>query len=402
MKSILIVSAGIMQVPAIKKAKELGLNVICTDKNPNAVGFKYCDVSIPIDSKDIKGHIDFVNKNKDTYNIKGAFAGSDVAITVAAINEVLNVKTISTEVAKRSNNKWLMKQSWLRDKVATPNSIHVTTLEEAIKAVKLIGLPCMVKSVDNAASRGSKLIIDINELEEAFKCACEYSRTKTALIEEYVSGKEYSVESILINGDVKIISIAERHFAFLPYHIEVAHIDPIDVSEDKFIAIKNLVAHAAKSLGIYVGPAKSDIIEDASGFKILEMPARLSGGFHSQYTTPISSGMEPIKAVMQLAIGEEVSKQYITPQRKRYSMCAGIFPGPGKLVAIEGLQDAQNLEGVKEIICTKGPDDIITEYRDNGDRFFWVITEGSTRDEAISNFELAKSKIKFVVESNKQ
>ncbi len=401
MKSIVIVSAGIMQVPAIKKAKELGLNVICTDKNPNAVGFEYCDLSVPIDSKDIKGHIDFVTKNKDIYNIKGAFAGSDVATTVAAINSVLNIKAISLETAERSNNKWLMKQSWLRDKVATPNSIHVTTLNEAEKAVKIIGVPCMVKSVDNAASRGSKLIVNINELAKAFESACEYSRTKTALVEEYISGKEYSVESIIIKGEVHIISVAERHFAFLPYHIETAHIDPVDINDKQYNSIKNLVSSAAKSLGIDVGPAKSDIIEDSSGFKILEMPARLSGGFHSQYTTPISTGMEPIKAVMQLAVGEEVDLNFITPQRKKYSMCAGIFPRPGKLISIQGLEEAKVSKGVKEIICTKGPGDFITEYKDNGDRFFWIITDGATREEAVNSFELAKSKIKFIIESDK-
>ncbi len=219
-------------------------------------------------------------------------------------------------------------------------------------------------------------------------------------MEEYVSGKEYSVESIIVNGDVKIISIAERHFDFLPYHIEIAHIDPVDVSDEQYNAIKNLVSSAAKSLGIDVGPAKSDIIADASGFKILEMPARLSGGFHSQYTTPISTGMEPIKAVMQLAIGDEIDSNFITPARKRYSMCAGIFPKPGKLISIEGLEEARIVKGVEEIICTKGPGDLITEYKDNGDRFFWIITEGASRAEAINSFELAKSKINFLIEPN--
>ena len=401
MKSIIIVSAGIMQIPAIKKAKELGLNVICTDKNPNAVGFEYCDLSMPIDSKDIKGHIDYVDKHKDIYNIKGAFVGSDVATTVAAINSVLSVKAISLEVAERSNNKWLMKQCWLRDNVSTPNSIHVTNIDEAIKAANEIGLPYMVKSVDNAASRGCKLIESSVDLEKAFENACKHSRTNTALIEEYVSGKEYSVESIIVKGVVNIISIAERHFDFLPYNIEIAHIDPVNLSDEQYNAIRDLVSSAAKSLGIDHGPAKSDIITDSSGFKILEMPARLSGGFHSQYTTPISSGMEPIKAVMQLAIDEEINSNYIKPQRKRYSMCAGIFPKPGKLISIEGLQNAQNSDGVKEIICTKKLGDFITEYRDNGDRFFWVITEGETRDAAIRNFELAKAKIKFIVETKK-
>lgn len=395
MKSILIVSAGIMQIPAIKKAKEMGLFVICTDKNPEAVGFKFCDLSANIDSKDIEGHLKFVKENKRKYNIKGAFAGSDVAVTVAAINEILDVESISVEVAERSNNKWMMKQRWLKDQVATPNSIHVQTLEEAEKGVAVIGLPCMVKSVDNAASRGSQLIKLSDELPEAFKSACNYSRTGTALIEEYITGREYSVESIIIKGEVHIISIAERHFGFLPFHIETAHIDPVVVSEEKYNAIKKLVVDAAKSLGIQTGPAKSDIIEDEKGFKIIEMPARLSGGFHSQYTTPLSTGMEPIKAILQMTVGDEVNMEFITPQKIGYSMCAGIFPDPGVIFSINGIEEAKKIKGVEEIICTKGPGDTITRYVDNGNRFFWIITSGNSREEVLEIFDKAKAVIKI-------
>lgn len=395
MKTILIVSAGIMQIPAIKKAKELGLFVICTDNNPEAVGFKYADLAVKIDSKDVDGHLIFVRENKKKYNICGAFAGSDVAVTVAAINEILDVDSISTEVAQRSNNKWMMKQQWLKDKVATPNSIHVQTIEEAKKATATIGFPCMVKSVDNAASRGSQMIYKSDELPEAFKIACRYSRTGTALIEEYITGKEYSVESIIIKGEVHIISIAERHFGFLPFHIETAHIDPILISDQKYDAIKKLVTIAAKSLGIHTGPAKSDIIEDEAGFKILEMPARLSGGFHSQYTTPLSTGMEPIKAVLQMAVGEEVNMSFIKPQKHRFSMCSGLFPKQGTIVSINGIEDALKIKGVEEIICIKGPGDIITPYIDNGKRFFWIITSGNSREEVLEIFQKAKSKINF-------
>jgi biotin carboxylase len=395
MKSILIVTAGIMQIPAIKKAKELGFFVICTDNNPEAVGFKIADLSAVIDSKDIEGHLKFVRDNKEKYKISGAFAGSDVAVTVAAINTALEVETISIEVAEKSNNKWKMKQQWLKDQVDTPNSIHVQTLEEAEKAIVIIGLPCMVKSVDNAASRGSQLIKFADELTDAFNSACHYSRTGTALIEEYITGQEYSVESIIIKGEVHIISIAERHFGFLPYHIETAHIDPVLISNEKYNAIRQLVKHASKSLGIQTGPAKSDIIEDVNGFKILEMPARLSGGFHSQYTTPLGTGMEPIKAVLQMTVGDEVNMEFITPQKIGYSMCAGIFPDPGVIVSINGIEEAKKIKGVEEIICTKGPGDTITRYVDNGNRFFWIITSGNSREEVLEIFDKAKAVIKF-------
>lgn len=36
-RSLLVLAAGILQLPIIKKAKELGIYVIAADGNPNAV-----------------------------------------------------------------------------------------------------------------------------------------------------------------------------------------------------------------------------------------------------------------------------------------------------------------------------------------------------------------------------
>ena len=106
-ESLLIVSAGIMQIPAIQTAKSLGLHVIATDKNPDAAGFAYCDEAVVIDSKDVAGHISYVREAKNRFNIVGAFAASDVAVTVAAITNELGLPGISNDVAIRSHNKAL-------------------------------------------------------------------------------------------------------------------------------------------------------------------------------------------------------------------------------------------------------------------------------------------------------
>ena len=128
-KSIIIVSAGIMQIPAIIKAKNLGYHVIATDKNPNAAGFQYCDYPVLIDSKDISGHLDFVQKYKRVFNICGAFAASDVAVTVAAMTNELGLPGISNDVAQRSHNKALMKSKWLEDGIPTPFGVQIKSID---------------------------------------------------------------------------------------------------------------------------------------------------------------------------------------------------------------------------------------------------------------------------------
>ena len=397
-KAIIIVSAGSMQVPAIKMAKAMGLTVIATDRNPNAVGFKYCDHKVTLDTKDVEGHVRFALENSESLNIKAAFAGSDCAVTVSAITNALKLPGIPLDVAKRSNNKALMKERWIRDKIPTPFGGEVTTINEAKSIIKHIGFPAMIKAVDNAASRGSMKIKSLNQLDDAIVNAKEFSMTGTALVEEYITGSEQSVETIIWNGRHYHIGMADRVFGYHPYHVETAHIDPSILTTDMQTRIYDTADAAADSLGINFGPAKADMIWTPKGPMILEMPARLSGGFHSQYTTPLSSGKNPIRAVMEIALGYDLDESLIQETKPFTSICAGIFPPKGIIKAIHGVEKAKEIKGVEKVIITKKPGDLIENYFDNGRRFCWVIVVGKSKEHAFEIVERVKNTIQFEVD----
>lgn len=397
-EGIIIVSAGIMQVPAIRAAKELGLFVVASDRDPNAPGFEFCDERVILDSKDVEGHIQYARQNCGRFGIRGAFAGSDVAVTVAGITDALSFPGISPEVAAMSNNKSLMKQRWLRDGIATPRGEEVATLAEAQLAIRRVGFPAIIKAVDNAASRGSQKLTSLAELPTAFEHACAASRTNTAMIEQYVVGSEQSVETIVWRGRHYHVGMADREFGYHPFHIETAHCDPSRLSPAVQGRIYEVVDAAAESLGIDFGPAKADMILTADGPMILEMPARLSGGFHSQYTTPLSTGQEPIKAVLGMAVGRPLDTAFLEPTMDRTALCSGIFPPPGRISAVSGVDEARALEGVEKVILTRGPGDMVQPYIDNGGRFCWVITTGADLAEARARFEHAASIIRIEID----
>jgi len=396
---IVIVSAGVMQVPAIKAARELGLTVVATDRDPNAPGFAFCDHQVVLDSKDAAGHVEFALANREKFNIKGAFAGSDVAITVAAITQALGLPGIPPEVAARSNNKALMKERWLRDGIPTPFGAEATTLAEAEQILGRVGFPAIVKAVDNAASRGSVKIESKAELPAAFESAKAASRSGTAVVEQYVIGAEQSVETIVWQGRHYHVGMADRAFGYHPFHIETAHFDPSELPDETQRRIYEVVDAAADSLGIDFGPAKADMILTRDGPMILEMPARLSGGFHSQYTTPLSSGKHPIKAVLGLAVGRPLDESQLRQSKDLVAVCSGIFPPPGLIRAVHGVDAAKALPGVEEVFVTRGPGQRIEPYRDNGNRVCWVITLGADRREALANFKAAEALIRFELDA---
>lgn len=401
MKSIIILGAGIMQIPAIKIAKELDLFVIAADKNKNATGSDFADLPLPIDTKDAKTLVDFAIKNKDKYNIKGVFAAADNAISAAAINEKLGFVGVSLFSAVSSNNKWLSKELWLENNVPTPYATEVKTIEEAKAATDKIGLPCMVKAIDSSASRGTQKLIKLKDLEKALNEAFSQSTTHTALIEEYIEGEEYSVEMVIYDDKQYRFGIAKREYDMLPLPIETGHVNPAFLDDDTANNMYEIVLKAANTLKINNAPAKADMImrKKDSKIMILEMAARLSGGFHSQYTTPLSSGMNPIKFVMQLTIGEAPALETYYPKYKHVAICRAIFPPCGFVEKIEGVKEAKEIKGVNEIFLTVKQGNTISEYKNCANRICYIITSGENYEQANNAFIHAKQTIRFKIRS---
>lgn len=397
-KGVMILGAGVMQIPLIRKARDMGFFVIASDKSPNAPGFKYSDYALKIDTKNASGHVAFALANKERFNIRGVVAGADVAVTASIISEALGFPGIPVEVALRSNNKWLMKKRWLADGVPTPYAEEVSTLAEAMRVVRKVGLPCMVKAVDNAASRGSRRIDRVKELAAALKDAKAHSTTNTALIEEYVEGSEQSVEMIVYNGMHLRFGVVDRHFGFEPFPIEIGHTNPSKLPSSVQESLYGVVTRAAESLGIDFGPYKADTILTKKGPMILELPARLSGGFHSQYTTPLSTGLEPQMAAIAIATDTEIPLEAIRNTRSKATVCKAVFPRPGRVVKINGVEEARRLPGVREIFMMVKEGDTVHEYRNCAHRVCYIIATGDSYAEAESNWARAAKKVDIVTE----
>lgn len=394
-RGILILAAGPMQIPALLTAKELGLFVIAADRNPQAPGFRFADIGLPLDVVKYAALADWAEQHKSEYNIAAVFAGADVTVTAAVINQRLGLPGIPVDVAEASHNKARMKERWLHDGVSTPASEEVSNKNEARRLAAKHGYPVMVKAVDNSASRGTKVVGSEAELESAVDNAIRHSTTSSCLIEQFVKGEEQSVETVMHRGEQLRAGMVDRHYGFFPYPIEVGHTNPSHLPPDVQEQIFRVVAHAAQSLGIVNGPAKADMILTKRGPMILEMPARLSGGFHSQYTTPLALGMNPIRAVMRQSLGDDEFQEDLVPTRNEFSLCHALFPPPGKIRNIRGYEDAQALEGVKHIFLFKQVGETIESYQNCADRPCYVIMQARSREKLWHTFETVKHTLQY-------
>lgn len=398
-QAIIIVGAGLLQVPAIQIAKEMGLKVIATDRNPQAPGFAYADFPVILDIRDVSGHIETAKEYSRKLSIAAVFTeGADVEVTVAATARALGLPGVSPEAAYACNNKVRMREIFQEHGIPGPRFREVRDLAEAEEAVRAIGLPVMIKAVDNCGSRGAKKVERREELPRALENAKCFSSTGTALLEEYLRGPEQSVETLVYRGVHYHLNIVDRPFGFDPYPIELGHINPTDLPFPVQDQMFDLVERGAKALGIDFGAAKGDMMLTDRGPIILEMTARLSGGFDCQYTSPLAHGVNYIKAAIDIALGKELDLDNITPKFYRTAVSLSPFPPPGHIVGIYGVEEARRIRGVRHIIFRMSEGDVIPPYTSCVDRVCFVIAVGETRQEAWESAQRALEVIRIDTE----
>jgi biotin carboxylase len=402
--AILIVCGGLLQVPAVRIAKEMGLKVIVTDINPNALCMKMADEPVVLDIYDEEGHVQLVDKLKSRYNLLGVFTeGANAEVTVAAAAKAAGLPGIPVESARKCKNKNLMRRAFDEHGLEQIKWAEPRSEEQAVKMAEKIGFPLVVKPADNTTSRGMSRVFRSSDLPQAYRRATAASKSGGVVLEEMCAGPEQSVEIIFDeSGSCQDLNIVDRLFAYTAYSVETGHVNPTSLDEQVQSKIYSMARRAAGVVGVRFGVFKADTMVTRDGPAILEVTARLSGGFDCQSTTPLSSGRNFIKAAMHLAVGKKIDPEDLRRKWFKHSACVCPFPRPGVIKKITGVQQAMSTPGVKEVYLRFKEGDVIPEYTDGGTRPAFVISQADTREQAIKAAETGRSLLKFeTVEAEK-
>ena len=131
-KRLLVLAAGILQVPVIKKAKEMGIYVIATDGDPNAVGLKYADKAVVVNITSEEEVLKVAREEQ----IDGVIHPcSEVSMNVMGrLNDELGLSGITREQAIRATNKHLMREAFEKGKIRDEEKKNLSK-EHGIKLV---------------------------------------------------------------------------------------------------------------------------------------------------------------------------------------------------------------------------------------------------------------------------
>jgi biotin carboxylase len=388
---IIILGAGIMQGPAIRIAKEMGLETYVLDADPNAPCVHLADHFEPISLKDKESIENFARSLKENGGISGIMtAGTDFSASVAWTAEKLGLPGISYETALDASDKARMRARFKESGVPSPQFTildHVPSDDFTLT----FSFPVVVKPVDNMGARGCRIAANRNDLVNAVEDALKFSRSGRVIVEEYMDGPEFSVDAIVFNGEITICGLADRHIFFPPYFIEMGHTMPTNLDEKTQKAILQVFEQGVKALGIQNGAAKGDIKLTSRGPMIGEIAARLSGGYMSGWTYPYSSGVEPARAAIFAALGK--TPDQLEPQKKWTSAERAFISIPGIVQSIHGIDVAKNMTHIKDVFLRIEPKNRVFFPENNVSKCGNIISAAENRENAIRCAEHAAKSI---------
>jgi len=401
MRKLLIIGAGVEQVEAYKIAKKMGLYVIGTDINPKAPAFRYADEKIIASTRDVIDTVAKVKEYTKSNQISGVMTiANDVPLTVATVASEFNLLGISVKSAQLASNKISMKKDFSKHKVRTPDFWEIKNIKELHKK----NLPLILKPSDGRGGRGVILIDEEVNVEWAWRESIKHSENKTLILEKFEFGPQLSVEGIFLDKVFIPIAFADRNYDNLsetkPHIVEDGGVIPSRFQGEILKEISILIQRAALALDISWGTVKADIVITKNGPKIIELAARLSGNYLATHHIPMVYGVNIVKALIKMSIGDKVNKNELQVKQNKYLGVRYFFPPSGKIICIKGINYVERLNYVRMFKLYKKIGDIQMGITDHTKRAGTIICEGPDYNTAKQRVEDAVNKITFITDKN--
>lgn len=305
MKKIAIIGASYLQLPLVRRAKEMGIYTICFAWEEGAVCKDVVDMFYPVSIVEKDQILEICEQE----NIDGICTiASDVAApTVSYVAEQMGLIGNSYGSALRANNKYLMRQAFAAADVPCPIFKCLTqgVNELTSEGVKEMGLPLIVKPSDRSGSLGVTKVEKEEDLIPAIKAAQEYSFKHEAMVEQFIEGREISVEFISYQGIHYPLQITDKVTTEAPHFVEIAHHQPADLSKAQYEEIYELTKRALTALGVTNGASHSEYrITKEGKIYVMEIGARMGGDFIGSDLVQLSTGYDFLRGVIEVALGK--------------------------------------------------------------------------------------------------
>lgn len=395
---ILIGIAPAVIEKSIQNLKDLNFEVIIlenkSDIENNYQLIKNADRIIDVDINQYETIKEVVFKLNKENKIVGIFSFREFALlnTAKLIEELKlygnNVSAVESCIDK-FKTRTLLKEAGLLG----PKFTIFDTMQNVNKFLDNIEGEVIIKPNNLAGSMGITKVKQKKDVPIILNNIKKKYPNSTIMLEEFIRGKEISIEAIIYRGDVHILGITEK-LLYEGTFIESGHISPYMGNEMSITQYKELVAKVVTAMGITFGPLHIEGFHTNKGFIVGDVHTRY-GGDNIPIITELASGYDMTFPIFAELSGE---KYEITQKWNKFACIKFLNITPGTITKIIGVNKLKNMDGIIDININCSIGDKISKVKSNSDRHGWIIAQGNSRQELENILENALKTLKIITE----
>lgn len=403
MKQLLVIGAGINQVPIIETAKNMGCYVHVVTPQGDFPGIAIADEWFEEDIFNKDAIVEYGRLK----NVDGVLSDqSDMAAPIVAyVAEKLGLPTYGYKNALYFTDKALMRTLFKELGFAVPQYEKVKTYEEAIYNAKIIGYPVVIKPTNSFSSRGITMVKNNEGMETAYKKAFDASQLHEVIVEKYIKGRQFFSQGFVSKAKLNMFAYSDRYYYDLPdVFIPYTNIFPAKID----ISLKNRMNDMFDKIINYLKPSFGHvwaewILDDKTDeLYIVEMAIRGAGAHVTTEIIPKAYGIDTQAYLVNAALGKtEDFSNFNKFDHKSAAFFSFLLP-KGKIVSISGLEELKKLTGVSTTYLKEMKvGDLTWDIVDKNSRYGLIIVHGESRDDLDKTWENIKNLVNIQVNTSK-
>lgn len=272
--------------------------------------------------------------------------GVEYAVKTAEYaSEMLSLKSLGTKSADCLTDKLLLRKLCDRFNIPQPNYKELKEFEDILKFYR--GEKLIIKPRNMQASIGVTLVDGLNDVKNKYENMINSREMsfitteeieKSYMIEDYIEGKEISIEALIQDGELVFFNVTEKEVSNKNF-VELRHSLPANLDKD---IINTLIKYKKKL--IFALEAQNGILH--SEWKInngipslIECAGRVPGD-NILDLIELSYDFNVYRAIVDILLG--CKHPQVNKQPKKGSCILYFNPGAGKLIKINGENSLNN------------------------------------------------------------
>ncbi len=374
-----------------------GSSVVGADANRRAVAVAHCDEFAEVSTGDVEGLCDLVRRARcDAITTTGSEVSLKATASVAAR---LGLPFYADpETVRRCQDKDAMRAAYRAAGLAVPGFARCEHVEEALAFARGRAFPMVVKPSRGWGQRGVARVEDEGELPRAFDEARAHSASAglpVAIVEEWLEGREYSVNGWIEDGVLASYCVTERLTVpgRRPLGVMLAEVYPSGLSPEDETRVVREARLGAAALGHTRGACYSQVGFGPRGAFLFETAARLGGGFDADVTR-LASGVDLYDRLLGVALGDAaLERQGVVAPSYGGAIAKFLVAAPGTVRAVRGLDEARGLAGIADAEVFVPVGGQVFPLVDSAKRAAYALAHGASREEATARADAALDRL---------